>query len=665
MSIDMLSQGDLSYYKRYSKDMLNCHESEFAQKIDPSLIRAMYRGRIGKEQDRYGEHGGGGYGDTYGNYNNYYNEEDHVMAMVKLFQAANTILPNLYFQNPSPIVIPKRNSDPPDAALMCAGLKYYKKLNKQKQQNQEAVLNSYFFGIGWKKMGYRSVFPPAEPVTPETELPQSILQKIAQTAGKWVGMPQMGGYDKSKPDSAESRQTQHLAEYETMFNDSENPMNVATDHKADLHNAKARLYSYNRTLFDIVGYGAYDPETIKELREKFQRQNGSRFDDREIELKLRELHIMQKNGLWILSYVDEFEKPLRYDKSGYQGKGFLDSPLVLTNEPGIRYPTSHMRVASHVQKKLDKLASMYVEMVARSRRLLAVNEKALSPGQMGNLEQNLIQGILKMKGPFNPQDIMQIASTPVSNDLPNLIGLLSQTITEITGADSQLVSGKSDNKTLGQDELARMGTQIRESGMVDRVRDWEIDQLQKEGTLLKQYSNTELNFVITKSDYPNPAEIQQIEDEWVSFMTPENPLGLKEYLQGEFDYDCAIEEAVKPNRANQQKQYQEIIMAGSNPAVQTALQNNGVNLRVDHLFKNWMESCEGIGNTDRFLEQLDSAQLAAMQVKQVLMGGAGGAMVGAAAKPMPTTSQEPAATGANTGKTTEGVSNPSSQAAQL
>ena len=49
--------------------------------------------------------------------------------------------------------------------------------------------------------------------------------------------------------------------------------------------------------------------------------------------------------------------------------------------------------------------------------------------------------------------------------------MCQQNLTEILGMDEQMISGKSKNDTLGQDELARVGTKIRESGIVDKVHD--------------------------------------------------------------------------------------------------------------------------------------------------------------------------------------------------
>lgn len=579
--------------------MRNVHEEEFVKKIDPDLLRAMYRGKVSKENKENTK-------------NNNVNDEDtkHLLAFSRLFQATNTILPNLYHQNPSPIVTPGRGSDDNSSALMSAILKHYMKLNDAKKQNQEAVLNAWFFGIGWKKIGYRTVFLPRVD-EPETQTDTNVLDKLRSAAQSIFG----------KPDNTESKERPELVDYETLFNDSESPMNVMLDDKSDLMNCKAILHRIPRTIYDMQNYGDYDQEILSEMEDRMKNQFGTRFDSRETDLWMNELHIQQRNGVWICSWVDGFSKPLRYDKSTYQGKGFLFTPLVFTNEPGVRYPTSHMKVASQVQTKQDKLATMFVELIARSVNLTVVNEKALAPGQKDALEKNLLRGILSMKDKFTQQDIMSFQAGNVPQALQPLIAMLQQNITEILGADEQMVAGKSGNDTLGQDELARVGTKVRESGMQDRVRDFVIDQFQKEAILIKQFSNAELHLQITGKDYSNPETGERVEDKWVEFMTENNPLGAKHALQGEFEFDVNIEEAVKPNKQVQQQQLATLLQTASQPGAQDALLQDSSRLRTGLLWKDYVGTFTSIGNPDKYVEQLDSKQVAAIQTQKLLMQG--------------------------------------------
>lgn len=594
MSLQDLGQGDFEYFVKYADQMRTCHEEEFKKKIDPDLLRAMYRGKMTKEKDKMESQ----------------DDTKHMLAFSRLFQATNTIVPNLLYQMPSPIVTPLRNSDQESSALMASILKHYMKLNRSKQQNQESILNAWFFGIGWKKIGWRTVFMPKSQ-EPETQIDQNLLDKTKSAVMSMFG----------KPDNTESKERPEVVDYETLFNDSENPMNVMLDHKADLLNTKAILHRIPRTIHDLQNYGDYDPELLKELEEKMRDKFGTRFDSRDSELDFNELHVQQRNGIWILSWCDGYSKPLRYDKSTYQGKGFTFVPLTFTYEPGVRYPISHMKVASQVQVKQDKLATMFVELMARSVNLTVVNEKALAPGQKDALEKNLLRGILSMKDKFSAQDIQSFSAGSVPPELKTLMTMLQQNITEILGSDEQAVAGQSQNETLGQDELARVGTKTRETGMRDKVADFIVDQLKIEGTLVKQFSDSELHIQITGKDYSDPMTAERVEDKWVSFMTPENPLGAKHFLQGEFEYDVNIEEAIRPNKQAQRQQLIELITASSQPGAQDALLEDNAKLRSGLLWKELIKTFDAVGNPDKFIEPLDPRQVAAIQTKKLLMQG--------------------------------------------
>src|SRR3990167_9904595 len=126
-----LSALDFSFYKEYSKRMRTCWEKEFAEQIDPALMRAFYRGKNKKEVKNNSLYG------------NNLNAREHFLTMSRILQSTNTILPNLYYQNPKIMALPIRMADPNSAALMTAVINHYMKENQQKEENQEAVMNAW------------------------------------------------------------------------------------------------------------------------------------------------------------------------------------------------------------------------------------------------------------------------------------------------------------------------------------------------------------------------------------------------------------------------------------------------------------------------------------------------------------------------------------------
>ena len=604
-----LSQADLKFYQSYADQMRSRHDIEFMQRIDPDLIRCFYAG--GKVKDsRFSKMGYG------------LNENDHLLFLSMIFGSANTILPNLYHQNPKPIITALRGQSPmpnvsPDesAALLSALIRLYMKKNNAKQENQEAVLNAYWFGLGWKKIGYTRQSLPQESIAqePETQTPSKGFNFM-----NMIGMGQQ--QPKKQPDPLQSKDRMEYVDEEGLFNSSESPLNVMLDHKSDLRNCKAILHRVPRTLYELLNFPGYDPGIMSELEEKFRHVRGSRLDTREVDLELNELHIQQRNGIWILSWVDSFDKALQYEKSTWQGKGFQFVPLVFTNEPGVRYPISHMKIAIQVQDRIDKLASLFYENIARSRNMLFINKTHLEKGTIDAIEQNKIQGIA-LVNQLNAGTFQHAQSPSVTNDLPTLIQYCQQNLTEVMGSDSQMTTGKSKNKTLGQDELARVGTQIRESGMQERVKDFMIKQFEIEGGLLKEYSEAELQLEITGEDFADPIMAEQAQKQSVEFMSMQNPLAARRYIESvEFNFEMSVEDAIRPDREKIMNDIERAIAFTSTPVVENSINESGYMVATGKLGMEWLRQIESLGNPKKYLIPITSQQLAAIQTKKMLMG---------------------------------------------
>ena len=646
MSLRDLTQADFQFYQNYADKMRKCHDSEFMEEINPDLIRAFYRGR--KVKDKRFLQAGQGMSDS-----------DHLLVLSLIFSSANTILPNLYYRNPSPIITALRGqngmvSPEESAALLTALEKYYMKKNDGKGENQECVLNAYHFGIGWKKIGYQLKMAGTEAISNEPE--------SAEQGADKAGLAEILGLRPPKPVNPvpmQSKPSMEFVEDEGLFNSSESPMNVMLDHKSDLRNGKAVLHRVSRTLYELMSFGSYDPTVLQEIFTKYKYSRGSRLDTRDIDLELNELHVRQKNGIWILPWIDGFDKPLQYERSTWQGKGFQLTPLIFTNEPGVRYPISHMKIACQVQDKIDKMASLFYQTVARSRNMLFINSKDLQQGTIDAIEKNAIHGIALTNKPISAGTFQHAQSPSVQNDLPTLIAMCQSNLVQVMGADEQLVSGKSKNKTLGQDELARVGTKVRESGMQDKVKDHLINQAEKEAILLKEFGEAELKLEITGDDFADPIMAEKMEKQTIEFMSMSNPLPARKYIENvEYNFDFNMEDALKPDREKIMTDIERAIAFTSNPIIEEGLNNDGVTVRTGLLAKEWLSNIESLGNAKKYIVPITPMQLAAKQAKKVLMG-AGGQMGSQPKPPAPTQKQ------AIAGKPEAEETNKSSQAAGI
>lgn len=583
MSVKDLSQADFKFWQSYLQKDRTCHEREFLMACDPQLLRCFYRGYRTKD-----------YMDQMlkGNMDTERRRKD-TLTLTRIFTSTNTILPNLYYENPRIIAIGEYGQSPIPAALLSSALNYYMVKLKQKEENQNAVMNAYFFGIGWKKIGYKVNY--MNPAGQEANYEQGLFPAIP--------------YE------------------ETLVNTSESPENVLIDHKGTWRNFRVITHRIKRSLFDIENmYGQSEDaqEAIEDFRARAERAAGSNYESRDHEEFLNEQMIEMRDGIYKLVSIDGIQKPVAFERIAACGKWPWD-PLVFTNEPDARYPISHMRIGSQVQERIDNIASLQYEIIARMRNQIGIDENSLAKGQKEALERNKLGGIVLFNRPLTAGNFGNISSTPVTADLTNLLQIAQNNLTEVMGANEQLVTGQSKNKTLGQDQMAQLGTQIREGGNLDRVREWLISQKRKEGALLQKYSSASLKLKITPQDFADAKMGQKYKPFVVPFMTEANPNPLNKYLGEDdtmYDYTLNVYEAVKPDKKVLAQEYDEFIATYSNPLVDNALLERGYRARLDLVARKRAETFEYIDG-EAFLEQLDPMQQAAIQTTRMLQQGGG------------------------------------------
>lgn len=561
--------------------MRTMHEERFMSESNPELMGALYRGYKSTEYKRLLQ-----------STNQQEQIKNHVLAYSRIFTACNTILPNLHYQCPRVLAIPENGTDPESAATMTARINQFNRVSKQKAENQRAVINSYFLGISWKKMGFNPGNSPTPRMNPEHLISGS---KIANTLPPGP------------------------------FNTFESPVNVFIDDKGSFRQFKSICHRVPRSLSDLYEFGGYEPEQMEKLLKNYEKKFGSKYDDRDVMFNLNELMIEGRDGVYVLSYADEFDEPLAFNQLEVNSVADVWKPLVFTNDPDSMYPTAHMGVASRVQVWIDEISSKYIENLGRSRAGYYINQNLLAPGQTKeSFLKNMIGGAFWGTRQATQGDIMELKSSPIQGDYMNALGLLAQNVDQILGSDSQRISGMSENDTATQDKIAAAGTEIREAGMLDRVRDWLNDQTYTLGDIIQRYDNSVSELNVNPEDfYDEDIRRNQVPTQ-LEFGTDSQPFPLSYLLESSrFKYEINVYEAVKPDKKALAAEYDDLLVLYASPVVQQALIQSGVRPRLDLVAMERANQFEYI-NGKRFLEKLDPLQQAAAQTQMMLQTAGGG-----------------------------------------
>ena len=104
-------------------------------------------------------------------------------------------------------------------------------------------------------------------------------------------------------------------------------------------------------------------------------------------------------------------------------------------------------------------------------------------------------------------------------------------------------------------------------------------------------------------------------------MTERNPLGAKHYLQGEFDFDFNMDEAVRPDKRTIRESLTSLLELTSNPEIENSCLQQGFRFRKDKIALGLVATMDNVINPDEYIERLDPRQVAAIQTQQMLMQG--------------------------------------------
>ncbi len=335
---------------------------------------------------------------------------------------------------------------------------------------------------------------------------------------------------------------------------------------------------FNRALQDIMDSDvySYDNDFMQQFKTK---------DPREVKLELFEGWIRSKEGLYITVFCEGYKKPIRYDKSSWQGDGFPICFLSFAELNDEYYAPGYVEIASAPQKQINYIATLQGTVIDKFRCQTAVNEKALTEQGKRALQRNELGGIVTFKEPPLTH-IAPLASTPIPADLFNVLNIMQDNLQEILQVSGLRMGSAEAEDTATQDKLKDFGNQLGISGMQDKVREYVMEQATKCAQMIKQYSTGRTLVPIVGVDIINPSTGKPVTQEWLEFGTPENPVTLRQVVAGDYDVEVDIKSAQKPNEAIQLQMFEGLMT--KLPQYETMLAEQGKKINWDKALTRWL-----------------------------------------------------------------------------
>ena len=420
-----MTQGDFDHLRRLWTKLRTAHEEDFLARVQPDKILAYFEG-LPQEKGADGRL--------------------QRISINNLFPSNAVALASLYPDDPSFDATPKISQPSQDqefsAKILASSLNYFFRELEGGKHNRRAITHARMFGYGVMKQGWR--------FTTRT-VGQTNGNRPEPTFGEKVK-----GFFTGKKANVEQGTLEEFVDTDEPFLFSISPNDIWLDHRKPFGDGSVIVHHIKRTLQELKESNLYD------LDDDFFGTVRTGLDDREIELDVYEMWLMQKDGVWVFTYCERYAKPLRWQRVADLSEGLPFQLLAFTDEPEVTYPMPHMGVAFKAQTELDYVLSLWLQQVDRNRSQLMVQEQAVTQSGLKALERNEYGGIVLTKTPPAAGIAFPLTNAPVSGDIVNTAGLLRQHVQEILGVTGARQAGRSELKTATQEKIADTGNELRE-----------------------------------------------------------------------------------------------------------------------------------------------------------------------------------------------------------
>lgn len=562
-----LSTEKFNFYKDQIKEDVQEHDTQLKDVNVPDEVIAMYEGRIGDFNTK---------GKVWENY---------------LFIAANTVLSTLFYQIPRPIIKAQVSYLAYSASVIEGLIKHYF-TDDVKEQNQLCILDAYLpYGYGVMKVGYNSR--------------TGYVKNPSLLTGKTQGNDQQGLEENCE-----------YIQYERPTLSRISPKYAFLDYSKPFGKGKHITFEHPRTLKELKESNLY------ELDANFINYFKSKNDDEaKTKFKLKEHWRVMVDGVYKLTYVEDWDEPLYWGKTLYKE---LPAALLRFNRtPDKVYSVSHGRHAFDAQKELNYLNELWKEHIDKTRRQHLIWSEALTESGRKTLKANEVDGIIETSKPVSAGVYAPISASPMNKDVYANIDNVRNYLKLILGVSGGR-AGESGVDFATTEKAQAQGDFMRMSGMQDAIRDFVRQQLRMTTGNIVRLGNPEIVIKITGKNVIDPITGEVITGRELKF-GGEDGLSIAEEIKGDVDndylYDVDITSAAKSDYAVLRKQYADFMALMVNPVIDAKLAEKGQKVDVSEIVKDFANMFETIPNPDKYFIEITPEEKMMMAQKQMMAQG--------------------------------------------
>lgn len=481
------------------------------------------------------------------NYSVYQNPTITTKAKTPL--ADGSLKPPMSFMNPMPNI--------PLPELMRAALQWATEKYGFKNELQHAMFDLMFAGFACIETNHNITQGQdaytAEGAEPEQgNIIQKAMDKLSQMAG---GQEDVEA--KVTEEQAEAKADTPLDNTYLMW---WNPLEILMDYRATVFN-RSRYVGKEKDI-TLAEFKKDYPDYAEKVREASSKIKYSKHTKKDNinSVKVTELQIKKKDGLYILHTTDQCDEALQYYKYPIPINGFTIKYGCI-DKYGKLYPMSRAMQAKKPQDELNHYATIQMEHADRSQKKVGVFMGGLTPEGKNAVKSSDVYAIVEKS--INAAVFEQMPTggvDPANKDLQNMN---LEAINKVIGSNELAKSGQSESEFATQDQLKAQAFSSNSAAVQDALGDIARQNLDTLKDIIMALWDGEYYFRIT--GIPGG-------EQWY---TPE--MGkLPDILQGDYLVDVDIISAQRPNPMKDRQEMNELVQALFSPGVAGFLMSNGV-----------------------------------------------------------------------------------------
>lgn len=525
----------------------------------------------------------------------------------------NTFMSAIIHRNPELIIKMKRESDiPHQAEITKAVYSYFQEELKMEWHNQQAAFDGYVTGMGVKTNGYDTEFDSMD----EKEIVKTVKKK-RKGLGRGKGSKMI---EEEVEEELVRRREWIVKEFPS--NQRHSPLMTIVDPMAKSampYDGKWVTLEWDLKYNEVKGNS--DFKHTKDLKPSGAigtDKDKVQWDDyKKSIIRIYQIQISRKDGLYVLTLAKDYDKPLRFIKYPFPVEGFLTTFLTMNDTIDAFYGPSDIERLIPLQDEVNYIQSRILEAIYKFLPKIGINRDALPDEE--EAKNAILKGdigtVITTQGQQTSQQAIQVLNFNLDlRDKASVLQALKTEMRLISGVTEAELSGRTSADTATEASIGQRGSTARIESRRERLRRFLKEDLRKFKQICQQACDFPLITKITGIREQDPQTGEFITEQWVNLNR------VNDYITGEYDLDIDIISGQQPNPELKRRQILESMNFLFSPVIEQKLAREGFKVDAQKAIEEYLRTMDQF-RAEGLIVPMNRGEMQALQQAQMMQSG--------------------------------------------